>query len=202
MTKSDKLHILLDMDGVIAAFHQLLLKKYNQLYNNSYTLDDCKQFEFSKCLGVDVWDKMLEIYNAPGFYSELEVVPGAIKAVDELLEIADVEICSALIKIKDKTGKHWLNADCAACKINWIHKHFPKLSESITLTTNKFRYKADILIDDALHNIRPWCLANPEGLGVIINQPWNQTDTLPKNCARAIIEEVPNIVRKYFSMLN
>lgn len=187
------------MDGVIADFHGTLLDKYNAQYKTSFTLDQCTTFEFSECLGVEVWDQMEQIYNAPGFFSEIRTIPGSDRLVSNLIEIAEVEICSAPTKLRDSNGhKKFINADCAARKILWIHDNFPSLSSNITLAINKHRYKADILVDDALHNHAQWCKAHPGSIGILIDRPWNQTKKLPKNCIRSTIDEVPDIVKERF----
>lgn len=191
--------LLLDMDGVIADFHGTLLDAYNLKHQKDIKLEQCTHFEFSICLGKDIHDDMEKIYNAPGFFAGIRAFEDAKLIVPQLLDLADVEICSAPTKIKDKvTGEKKLNAHCAFEKINWIHEKFPALSKDITLAINKFRYKADILVDDALHNQARWCKAHPQGLGLLINQPWNQTQRLPRNCVRTNLKEAPSIIKQFF----
>lgn len=191
--------LLLDMDGVIADFHGTLLEVYNAKHNADIKREHCTNFEFSVCLGKDIHDDMERIYNAPGFFASIRPTEGSKLVVPQLLEIADVEICSAPTKIKDKvTGEKRLNAACAFEKINWIHQEFPALSKDITLAINKFRYRADVLVDDALHNQARWCKSHPGGLGVLIDQPWNQTQRLPRNCVRTSLKEVPDLLKEHF----
>lgn len=191
--------LLLDMDGVIADFHGTLLEVYNAKHNASITLEQCTNFEFSVCLGKEIHASMESIYNAPGFFASIRETPHASVVVPKLLELAEVEVCSAPTKIKDpNTGEKRLNASCAFEKINWIHERFPVLSKDITLAINKFRYRADILVDDALHNQAKWCKAHPYGLGILIDQPWNQTQRLPRNCVRTKLIDVPELIKEYF----
>jgi 5'(3')-deoxyribonucleotidase len=187
------------MDGVIADFHGTLLDIYNRDHKEDIKKEHITTFQVEQCLGEDVWIKMEKIYNSPGFFASIKPVESSKGVVQELHTLVDIEICSAPTKIVNaKTGERQLNAHCAFEKINWIHEHFPSLSKDITLAINKHHYRADILVDDALHNQAQWCKAHPNGLGILINQPWNQTNRLPRNCIRTSINEVPALIKEHF----
>lgn len=199
----NKPHILLDMDGVIADFHGTLIEVYNKDESNSpkVQLEQCTNFEFSKCLSKDIHARMLAIYMAPGFFSGIRPFSEAKSVVNELMTFTELEICSAPTKIfNEETQKKQINAQCAFEKINWIHQHFSELSRSISLTINKYNYRADGLIDDALHNHAKWCKAHPNGVGYLIDRPWNQTKRLPRNCVRTTLIEVPALVKEHFQV--
>lgn len=76
-----------------------------------------------------------------GFFRNLEVMPGAIKAIDELESIPGIELYIAT-KITTK------NLHSATEKYQWIEEHFPTLLKNMFITCDKALLKGDFLIDD------------------------------------------------------
>ena len=79
----------------------------------------------------------------PGFFRNLEVMPGAKEAVEALI---------ANPKYKVYIGsKHFSGTDyCASEKMGWLRENFPKLIKRVVLVCDKKLLRGDYLIDDDL----------------------------------------------------
>jgi hypothetical protein len=76
----------------------------------------------------------------------------------------DVHIISAASK----------NAQTAADKLEWCHKHLPFLRrQQITISHQKHRFLTDVFIDDAPPNIREHAKMQPNALRIGIAWPFN-----------------------------
>ncbi len=109
--------VYVDMDGVLANFDKALKSPREP--------------------GKGLPPEMLE----KDFFRNLEVMPGAIKAIDELESLPGVEVFIAT-KITTK------NLYSATEKFEWIEEHFPSLLKKIFITCDKALLKGDFLIDD------------------------------------------------------
>uniref|UniRef100_A0A8D2IP20 5', 3'-nucleotidase, cytosolic n=1 Tax=Urocitellus parryii TaxID=9999 RepID=A0A8D2IP20_UROPR len=87
-------------------------------------------------------DKVASVYEAPGFFLDLEPIPGALEALREMNAMPDTEvfICSSpLLKFDHCVGE----------KYRWVERHLgPQFVERIILTRDKTVVLGDLLIDD------------------------------------------------------
>jgi len=193
--KEEKKLVLVDLDGVLANFHETLLDDYNKQYGTLHKVEEWSKFLGEHQYGEEVWADMENIYNQPGFFFKLDVIPGARETISQLLEIVDVEICTSPTKRTDSRGVKGINPHCVHDKVLWVQKHFPELSKKITLTSKKDIMKADMLIDDAVYNTHPWAANNKNGIAYLIERPWNKTSKIYGNITRGNIQNVPNFIR-------
>lgn len=78
--------------------------------------------------------------GVPGFFENLDPIPGAIRAVNQLRSRADVYIL---------TAPSVRNAHCYTEKRLWIEKHFDlDFCDKLIICPNKALLKGDIIIDD------------------------------------------------------
>jgi len=112
----NKLTIYIDMDGVLADFH--------------------KAKESHPDFGIKGFRPDLTLD-----FSKFEPMPGAIKAVQELIDMGhDLFIA---------TTPPWNHPDAWGQKRHWVEKHLPALKRKMFLTHRKDLLKGDILIDDS-----------------------------------------------------
>lgn len=87
-------------------------------------------------------DKVASVYESPGFFLDLEPIPGALEAMHEMHAMHDTEvfICtSPLLKYEHCVGE----------KFSWVDKYLgPQFVERIILTRDKTVVLGDLLIDD------------------------------------------------------
>jgi len=117
-----KLRIYIDMDGVLANFD-----KAKQEH------PDFEKRGFRPDLTLD--------------FSKFEVMPGALDAVKELIEMGhDLFIA---------TTPPWNHPDSWGQKRHWVEKHLPQLKRKMFLTHRKDLLIGDILIDDSIYRGQP-----------------------------------------------
>ncbi|XP_016067852.1 PREDICTED: 5'(3')-deoxyribonucleotidase, cytosolic type [Miniopterus natalensis] len=87
-------------------------------------------------------DKVASVYEAPGFFLDLEPIPGALEAMQAMNAMQDTEvfICTSPLMKYDH---------CVGEKFRWVDKHLgPQFVERIILTRDKTVVLGDLLIDD------------------------------------------------------
>ncbi|XP_040100552.1 5'(3')-deoxyribonucleotidase, cytosolic type isoform X1 [Oryx dammah] len=170
--------VLVDMDGVLADFEAGLLRGFLQRFPGEphVPLEERRGFfarEQYRALRPDLADKVASVYEAPGFFLDLEPIPGALEALREMNEMQDTQvfICTTPLMNYDpcvpekvrlpqrSTGKlSFLSSDLlketmgdfpGSSAYRWVEKHLgPQFVERIILTRDKTVISGDLLIDD------------------------------------------------------
>ncbi|XP_023794408.1 5'(3')-deoxyribonucleotidase, cytosolic type isoform X2 [Cyanistes caeruleus] len=86
--------------------------------------------------------KVASVYESPGFFLDLDPIPGALEAMQEMLHMQDTEvfICTSPLRKYEH---------CVVEKYKWVEKHLgPEFVERIILTRDKTVVAADLLFDD------------------------------------------------------
>lgn len=116
-----KKRIFIDMDGVLCNYDK-----------KAAETPQYKKDRYNECHGI------------PGFYRDLEPMPGAIEAWNWLSENFDVYIASS---------PSWSNPSSWIDKRLWVANHLgPTSKKRLILTHNKGLLEGDILIDDNTWN--------------------------------------------------
>ena len=185
--------IALDLDGVIADFFQKLLEEYNKRYQQKLSVSDI-DCELEN-LGPDVVKKLIEIFNEPQFFLNLEPLPNAINTVSRYPDLGyQTTICTAPARINGL-----INGRTAAEKFDWIRKYLPFWANDVIITKHKKLVDVDIIIDDAPPNILSWCGEHPKGIGYLVDQPWNKKWTrFPLNAVCGKLEDVTTFINEFW----
>ncbi|KAM9750543.1 5'(3')-deoxyribonucleotidase, cytosolic type isoform 2-T2 [Dama dama] len=146
-TPARPVRVLVDMDGVLADFEAGLLRGFLQRFPGEpyVPLEERRGFlarEQYRALRPDLADKVASVYEAPGFFLDLEPIPGALEAMREMNDMQDTQvfICTSPLMKYDH---------CVAEKYRWVEKHLgPQFVEHIIMTWDKTVISGDILIDD------------------------------------------------------
>lgn len=135
--------VLVDMDGVIAAFDDGVNKRV------SARLPDVIPRQRDSFYIADAYGAHAGVVRTiplePGFFEELDVMPNALEGWQRIIDQGFMpRICSSPIRA---------NPTCAAEKRAWLMKHFvPEFGlgvvEDAIITTTKFRVPGIALIDD------------------------------------------------------
>ncbi|XP_065764905.1 5'(3')-deoxyribonucleotidase, cytosolic type isoform X1 [Muntiacus reevesi] len=139
--------VLVDMDCVLADFEAGLLRGFLQRFPGEphVPLAERRGFyarEQYRALRPDLADKVASVFEAPGFFLDLEPIPGALEAMREMSDMQDTQvfICTSPLMKYDH---------CVAEKYRWVEKHLgPQFVERIIMTRDKTVISGDILIDD------------------------------------------------------
>lgn len=171
------LPILLDVDGVLADFVSAAVKIGNELAGTSYTAADITDWRMFSLPGLrevesEIWDRI----NEPGFMAALNVFEGTKQAVQKLKKLGDVAILSTPL-YRSTTAPYE--------RYVWLFEHFGIEWKDVVYAYRKDLVRGLILVDDKPENIESWCLANPDGYGVLWDRPYNSTCSPPKNAERS-----------------
>lgn len=158
--------ILVDMDGVLA--------NWGARYDAGLDCHGDAAIFIPRTAGQRHFDLMADrsedqkaiirsVMAEPGFYAELEPMPGAIDAFLSMASEFEVFIC---------TSPWMANPTCVQDKLDWVERHLgaPWLSRVI-VTSDKTTVDADVLIDD-----RPDIpmVERASWQQVLFDQPYNQ----------------------------
>ncbi|XP_072501740.1 5'(3')-deoxyribonucleotidase, cytosolic type [Notamacropus eugenii] len=141
------LRVLVDMDGVLADFEGGLLRAFRLRFPHDpyVALEERRGFSARAQYGAlrpDLAEKVASVYEAPGFFLELEPIPGALEALREIKCMKDTEvfICTSPLQKYNY---------CISEKYLWVDKYLgPEFVERMILTRDKTVVSGDLLIDD------------------------------------------------------
>ena len=163
--------LFLDLDNVITDYSYSAIEWFNEelshpKYKGKYPTDlepkdvkdysIWKNYHLSKQIGKPL---MEEMHNTPGFFAELDPIPGAINAVRKLNQIYEIFIAT----------KPQINELCIVEKMEWLNVHMPYIHEErVIFLQNKSVLYGDILVDDYWKHLFQF-----EGRGILFMQPYN-----------------------------
>jgi 5'(3')-deoxyribonucleotidase len=153
-------NLLVDMDGVLTDTMGSAFNLIEQEDGITLCHYDVKDYWFD---GMPVTpDRIIDIFRTEGFYRNLDVITGAVKAVNRLREKFDVVVCSAPLK----GAEH-----CEDDKREWLAEHFDNdLAESAIITPDKTKVEGKLLIED-----NPEISRDASWRPLLFDQPWNRS---------------------------
>jgi 5'(3')-deoxyribonucleotidase len=156
------MRILCDIDSVMAQTMKHWLSIYNKKYFDNLIVEDVTLWDIDKVVKPSCGMAIYNIIKEPGFFYDLEPMPGMVKAIGEL-QAAGHEII--LVSSSPRKGK-----TSAYDKVRWVEKYLPDFNtEDIVFTHRKDVVSGDLMLDDAPHNIEAF-----PGLTCVFDQPWNR----------------------------
>lgn len=181
--------ILVDMDEVVALWRGMFKQRLeSHLPHVEYIPHETiKDFYTETFYPEEHRGNILAMMNTPGFYRELEPIPGAVEGVHKLAEKYDVLFCSAPL-LSHET--------CASEKLAWIGEHFgTEWMGKVVLTSDKTVVHGDVLIDDK-ENIEG--LVKPSWYHVVFDAPYNQNSRSKLRVSNW--DEVPGLLNTIFKI--
>lgn len=151
--------ILTDVDGVLRDFVGGLCGHLNGLHKTRRSPDDFREYALSRTLDereMLAW----EAWSKGGGYLALKWHRGAREFLFWLRGRAQVVALTAAYEDQDATRA-------------FLAPYFPPSHVRFALPEHKSSHRGDVLIEDYARTLEAWVEDNPEGLGVLINRPWN-----------------------------
>lgn len=147
--------LLLDMDGVVADFMGYVYSVVEQETGSKLCHADTVDYWFADTSHRGL---ILDIIHREGTYSHLDVITGAVRAVNRLREQYDVVVCTQPSK----------SPFCEDEKREWLARHFDNdFAEEAIVTREKHLVPGKAIIED-----------NPDIAGnftpIMFDQAWNR----------------------------
>lgn len=160
--------ILVDLDGICADIHKSWYKWLKEKHGFETTDAAPLSFDMARCVPDSIGAKAFDCLYMPGFYRNLEPIPGAIEAVkgfydrgDHVLIVTAAEAPTAHMEKKE-----------------WVLEHMPFLSKREFITAHeKWLIQADVLIDDSPRNATDFRAAQPDAFIATLAYPYNANCT-------------------------
>lgn len=155
-----KATILIDMDDVLEDLLGAWVKALNEKFGTSVAPSDVVTWELEPYFPGLTRQDLYSVFRTPGFWLNLEPRPGAVDAVNKLLDLNyDVKIVTAA------------TPESAFEKSEWLKKWLPRIPwEDVIITSNKQLIRGDVLIDDGVHN-----LIGGKYRKILVDRPHNQS---------------------------
>ncbi len=159
------MHIVFDMDGVLADFEGGFVRAWTQRFPDVPPIPQTERRHFSLLDDYPLQQPMVkEIYHAPGYFRDLEPMPGALATVRDILDLGhDVRICSSPLN-------RYLH--CVPEKYEWVERHLgAEFLPRLILAKDKTWVHGDFLVDD-----KPEVIGSrtPSWQHVVFDQPFNR----------------------------
>ena len=152
--------ILVDMDDTIEQLLAALVKKANERFNRSATIDEITDWSIVCAYPGLEKRQILELMYEPGFWDTVEPVPGAADALKYLMDKGH--------QVYVVTATEFENVPAKMERV--LFRYFPFLSrDQVIITENKQMIRGDVLIDDGTHN-----LEGGEYRKILFTAPYNK----------------------------
>lgn len=134
--------IAIDMDNVIVDIESQYIKWYYEKFGVLVPKEQLLGKPETK--GFPNSDAVFDFLFTPGFFRTAQPLPGAIKAVQQLMDSFHIYIVSAAMEFPQSLPE----------KFDWIREHLPFLSwKQFTFCGDKRIISADYMIDDHVKNL-------------------------------------------------
>lgn len=152
--------IAVDMDDTMVWLMRALMEDHNEKFPEA-ALSYEELIAFDESNFHPRYNKF-EYFDTPGTFFNLELMDEhVIKEMRELAEDYDVLIVTSSFPL------------AVADKWRWVEKHLPFIPyKNFIVTSRKDLVKADLLIDDAIHNVKDWLATGRPA--IVPHHHWNE----------------------------
>ena len=156
------LKIIIDYDDVLNDCNQAAVDRLNKEKRTRFFLSDIHDWGKTGTL----LDERIKYFKDPAFMEKIPLKKRAQNFVKQLTKNHEVFIATSI------------HPDCAGVRVNEIIQKFPSIDPAnILIGQRKDLLTADVLLDDALHNV----LSSPVRYPFLFKRPWNEKVTgIPK----------------------
>lgn len=158
--------VLCDVDGVLADTTCVFLASLLDATGKHFYGDQVTSWDYKECLGISEAEEALAWECFEQYHIDyVQPSPGGVEFITDLRD-AGHEVIFVTAPSKHVATWTWH-------RDRWLAEHFGA-EIPVIHTEHKHLISGDVLIDDKSGNIINWAGANPKGLGILWNQPWNQ----------------------------
>ena len=159
--------VLLDCDGVLSDFLTFSIQTMYELSGRLYRADQITDWDLFQTFDPAFKHEFFYECGRRGVASSLEVCAGSLEGVARLRLVADIYIVTSPMR----NAPFWV-----AEREAWLDKHFSIPRNHVVHTEAKHVCAGDVFVDDKPANVREWSRANPNGIGLLWDAPYNRLD--------------------------
>lgn len=182
------MHIVCDVDGVLANLCPAWYAKYNKDYNDNLTVDKVTHWDTDRFVKPECGKKIYDYLGHPDLYDKVEPLEGALEGV-EILRTLGHTFTFATANARGMTD----------AKNDWLFRHgfidddFKRVWPAEVMVSNdKWRIVGDIIIEDKAQTVVEWVTRTGKP-AVILTYPYN----MPQ-----LSEQPDEFFEKCFPVLN
>lgn len=177
--------VALDVDGVILNFTEFYLNTVRAVTGIKIPEGWApQQWDLSKELNLSAADTkaVWRLINSPGMETLINPFPGAVAGVKKLAEVADVFFVTAPME----SSPTWCYD-----RTNHLTELFGKeLVDSLTYTSHKYTFAADVLVDDKPESCKEWEAAWPRGKALL----WSAGRDMPLDTSISSVHSWEDVI--------
>ena len=164
MTRTPRLRLGIDLDGVLANFNSGWIERYNREFGTHIVADEVDMWNSPTLLThfakmSEFWQWARTAGDGASIFRVLEPYPGAIEATERLARHHDIVI----VTTKPSFAIH--------DTFEWLAEHRVPTRE-VHIVDDKTTVACDVYLDDADHNLIDLAAAHPAALVCRYVRPW------------------------------
>lgn len=167
--------ILFDVDGFLLDFITPALEVASRVTGRGWSIYDFPSWDIFDTIGKEFERECYLEYEKPGFCASFEPYPGAVEGVREAKKMADVVVVTSPLH-----SPTWCHE-----RVQSLQQHFDISRKDVIFASRKTLVMGRLLVDDNPRHVREWGATHyPQGMGILWDQPYNQSEVLGTNMYR------------------
>lgn len=168
----DRLTVLLDVCDVVIDLKTAVIREAGLHLEPA----NCTQWDIFNLIGQDECARVMALFDDPAFWCRLQPVPGALEGIEGLRGQG--------YRVHFLTSPWWSCENWEGIRRDWLAERFPWFhrAHDMTVTSEKFRFDGDILVDDRPKHVKLWQAKHPMGQAWAFDTQFNQFFRWPRRC--------------------
>lgn len=165
------MRIACDVDGVVANLHDEWYRRYNHDFDDDLTMDRVTTWDLHNFVKPECGKRIYEYLSMPDLYKDIKPIEGALEAIVALRELGHAVffVTSCTYGMVDQKAR-WLERNGFVAQ----RDGGKSLPAELIVANTKQHIKADLLIDDAAHNVQDWVEHN-RARAILFDYPHNRS---------------------------
>ncbi|WP_266366005.1 5' nucleotidase, NT5C type [Tellurirhabdus rosea] len=157
-----KPRIAIDMDDVLADTTGKFIDIYRRDFDPVVAPERFREKSFHELLDQETYGRLFRYVHDRGFFTDIEVMEGAIDVTRALMEKYDLFVTTAAMEFRNSFEE----------KYDWLMRHFSHIPwQNWVFLGDKSIIRAEYMIDDLPRNLLTF-----EGEGLLFHAPHNTDD--------------------------
>lgn len=151
--------LLFDLDGICANLLKKWLAVYNYDWDDHLAAADITSWDWDRLVKPACGKRIYHYLNRPGFFADLEPLPGCVASLERLSEFVELVVVTASPR------------EACGDKMAWVRRHLPMVPKgNVVITYRKDLVRGDFMFDDAPRN-----LIHHPATRILMDYPYNRS---------------------------